>query len=100
MYTYWGEHADAMRVSLATQDAAFVAGVVRTVSDQLQLSDDDRRRVAAAVVRQRLLGEPDPTLDAVDATWRAWWPPPPGDGARSLFEDFIQAWRDWLSRRV
>jgi hypothetical protein len=97
LYTYWGEHADGMRVSLATQDAVFVAGVIRTVSEQLRLNDDDRRRVAAAVVRQRLLGEPDPSLDAVDAAWRAWWPPPPGEAARALFAEFLGAWRAWLA---
>jgi hypothetical protein len=94
---YWGADADTMRVSLAVQDAAFVAGVVNTVSEQLRLEADDQRRVATAVVRQRLLGEPDPTLDDVDAAWRAWWPPPPGDAGRVLFAQFLGAWREWLA---
>jgi hypothetical protein len=95
--SYWGAEADPMRVSLAVQDAVFVAGVVNTVNDQLGLGVDDQRRVAVAVVRQRLLGEPDATLDAVDAAWRAWWPPPPGDDGRTLFAEFLGAWRAWLS---
>jgi hypothetical protein len=95
--TYWGAEADAMRVSLAVQDAVFVAGVVRTVNEQLRLGADDQRRVAGAVVRRRLLGEPEPTLDAVDAAWRAWWPPPPGDEGRTRFADFLVAWREWLA---
>ena len=94
---YWGAEADTMRVSLAVQDAVFVAGVVRTVTEQLQLDAADQRRVGAAVVRQRLLGEPDPTLDDVDSAWRAWWPPPPGDEGRTLFAQFLRAWRDWLA---
>ena len=94
---YWGADADAMRVSLAVQDAVFAAGVTRTVNEQLGLGPDDRRRVAAAVVRRRLLGEPDPTLDDVDARWRAWWPPPPGDEGRVLFGEFLGAWRRWLT---
>ena len=86
-----------MRVSLAVQDAVFVAGVVQTVSEQLGLDADDQRRVAVAVVRQRLLGEPDPTLDEVDAAWRAWWPPPPGDEGQTRFAEFLGAWRAWLA---
>jgi hypothetical protein len=94
---YWGAEADPMRVSLAVQDASFVAGVVQTVGEHLALNADDRRRVAVGVVRQRLLGEPDPTLDEVDAAWRAWWPPPPGDEGRALLAKFIGAWRAWLA---
>jgi len=94
---YWGADADNMRVSLAVQDARFVSGVVRTVSEHLELIGDDRRRVAAAVTRRRLLGEPEPSLDKVDAAWRAWWPPPPGEDARHLFAEFIEAWDEWLS---
>jgi hypothetical protein len=94
---YWGAEADPMRVSLAEQDAVFVAGVVQTVTEQLALGSDDRRRVAVAVVRRRLLGEPDPTLDEVDAAWHAWWPPPPGDEGRALLRQFLGAWRIWLS---
>jgi hypothetical protein len=94
---YWGAQADTMRVSLAVQDAAFVAGVVRTVTEQLRLDPGDQRRVAAAVIRRRLLGEPDPTQDEVDDAWRAWWPPPPGDDGRVLFANFLRAWRDWLA---
>jgi hypothetical protein len=94
---YWGTEADPMRVSLAVQDAVFVAGVVQTVGEQLALGADDRRRVAIALVRRRLLGEPDPTLDEVDAAWRAWWPPPPGDEGRALMAQFLGAWRTWLS---
>jgi hypothetical protein len=97
LWVYWGVEADSMRVSLAVQDAVFVAGVIRTVGEQLRLNATDQRRVATAVVRQRLLGEPDPTLDEVDAAWRAWWPPPPGDDARRLFAQFLAAWRDWLA---
>jgi hypothetical protein len=95
---YWGAEADTMRISLAVQDAAFVAGVVKTVVEQLGLGDDDRRRVASAVMRRRLLGEPDPTLDEVDATWTRWWPPAPGDEGRIRFADFLDAWRSWLAR--
>ncbi len=95
---YWGADADNMRISLAVQDARFVAGVIQTVSEQLALDAATQRRVAAAVTRRRLLGEPDPTLDDVDTAWRAWWPPPPGDEGRVLFADFLRAWRDWLSR--
>ena len=94
---YWGAEADPMRVSLAVQDAAFVAGVVQTVGEHLALGPDNRRRVAVGVVRQRLLGEPDPTLDEVDAAWRAWWPPPPGDEGRALLAQFLGAWRAWLA---
>jgi hypothetical protein len=94
---YWGAEADTMRVSLAVQDAAFVAGVVRTVTEQLRLDAGDQRRVAAAVIRRRLLGEPDPSLDDVDDAWRTWWPPPPGDDGRVLFANFLRAWRDWLA---
>jgi hypothetical protein len=97
LWRYWGEEADRMRVSLVVQDAVFVSGVVHTVNEQLGLSSDDQRRVAVAVVRNRLLGEPDPSLDEVDAAWRAWWPPPPGDDARTLFAQFLGAWRDWLA---
>lgn len=93
---YWGADADNMRVSLAVQDAAFVAGVVRTVTEQLRLDASAQRRVATAVVRRRILGEPEPTLDEVDAAWRAWWPPPPGDEGRSLFAKFLGAWMEWL----
>jgi hypothetical protein len=94
---YWGTEADPMRVSLAVQDAGFVAGVVRTVTEQLRLGADDQRRVAVALVRRRLLGEPDPTLDEVDAAWRAWWPPPPGDEGRVLMARFLGTWQAWLS---
>jgi hypothetical protein len=94
---YWGPEADTMRVSLAVQDASFVAGVLRTVSEHLALGTEAQRRAAAAVVRRRLLGEPEPTLDDVDAAWRAWRPPPPGDDGRVLFSDFLGAWRDWLA---
>jgi len=95
--TYWGADADTMRVALAVQDASFVAGVVQTVAEALGLADDDRRRVAAAIVRRRVLGEPDPTFDDVDAAWRAWWPPPPGDDGKHLFAEFVGAWRSWLT---
>jgi len=94
---YWGADADTMRVSLAVQDAVFVAGVVQTVSEQLGLDPGDKRRIATAVVRQRLLGETDPTLGEVDAAWRAWWPPPPGDEGRARFAEFLGAWRSWLA---
>ena len=94
---YWGAGADTMRVSLAVQDAVFVSGVVHTVAEQLALDADGRRRLAAAVVRHRLLGETDATLDDVDAAWRAWWPPPPGDDARMRFAQFLDSWRTWLS---
>jgi hypothetical protein len=94
---YWGPEADPMRVSLSVQDAAFVSGVMRTVSEHLALAGDDQRRATAAVVRSRLLGEPEPGLADVDAAWRAWWPPPPGDDGRVLFTKFIDAWRDWLA---
>jgi hypothetical protein len=94
---YWGPAADSMRVSLAVQDAAFVAGVMRTVNEHLALDGDTRRHAAAAVVRKRLLGEPQPALEDVDAAWRAWWPPPPGDEGRVLFAKFIDAWHDWLA---
>ena len=97
LWRYWGEGADTMRVSLVVQDAVFAAGVVHTVNEQLGLGTDDQRRVAVAVVRNRLLGEPDASLDDVDAAWRAWWPPPPGDDARTLFAQFLGAWRAWLA---
>jgi hypothetical protein len=97
LWVYWGAEADSMRVSLAVQDGVFVSGVIRTVSEQLGLSAEDQRRIAVAVVRQRLLGEPDPSLDEVDAAWRAWWPPPPGEDARTLFAQFLGAWRTWLA---
>ncbi len=89
-----------MRVSLAVQDAVFVAGVVRTVTEQLRLDAGDQHRVAAAVVRRRLLGERDASLDDVDDAWRAWWPPPPGDKGRDLFAGFLDAWRAWLASSV
>ena len=93
---YWGADADPMRVSLAVQDASFVAGVVHMVSETLRLTADDQRRIAAAVVRRRILGEPDPSLDDVDYAWSAWWPPPPGDEGRMLFAHFLGTWREWL----
>ena len=79
------------------QDAIFVAGVVQTVSEQLGLGEDDRRRVASAVVRRRLLGEADPTLDEVEAAWTSWWPSAPGDEGRTRFAQFLGAWREWLA---
>lgn len=94
---HWGAEADAMRVSLAVQDAVFVSGVVQTVSEQLGLGADDRRRVAVAVVRSRLLGEPDPTLDEVNTAWSAWWPPALGDEGQTRFAQFLGAWRTWLA---
>jgi hypothetical protein len=94
---YWGPTADPMRVSLAVQDAVFVAGVMRTVAEHLALNSEDRHRATTAVVRLRLLGEPEPSLAEVDAAWHAWWPPPPGDEGRVLFAKFIDAWRDWLA---
>ena len=94
---YWGVDADAMRISLAVQDARFVADVVHMVSETLGLTAEDRRRVAAAVIRRRLLGEPDPSLDDVDYAWSAWWPPPPGDDGRMLFAHFLGTWREWLA---
>lgn len=94
---YWGTDADSMRVSLAVQDAAFVAGVVHMVSESLALRDDDQRRIAAAIVRRRLLGEPVPSLDDVDYAWSAWWPPPPGDEGRMLFAHFLGTCREWLA---
>jgi hypothetical protein len=94
---HWGAEADTMRVSLAAQDAVFVAGVVQTVSEQLGLDAEDRRRIAVAVVRNRLLGEPDPTLDQVDAAWSAWWPPALGDEGQTRFAEFLGAWRAWLT---
>jgi hypothetical protein len=97
---HWGAEADAMRVSLAVQDAVFVSGVVQTVSEQLGLDADGRRRVAVAVVRSRLLGEPDPSLDEVNDAWSAWWPPALGDEGQTRFAQFVGAWRAWLSRRV
>jgi hypothetical protein len=94
---YWGPAADPMRVSLAVQDAVFVSGVMRTVNEHLAPPIDDQKRAAAAVVRRRLLGEEERSLDGIDAAWRAWWPPPPGDEGRELFAKFIEAWRDWLA---
>ena len=94
---YWGPDADSMRMSLAVQDASFVAGVVHMVGESLGLSADDQRRIAAAVIRRRLLGEPVPSLDDVDYAWQAWWPPPPGDEGRMLFADFLGTWREWLA---
>jgi hypothetical protein len=94
---YWGTEADPMRVSLAVQDAVFVAGVVHMVSETLGLTAADQRRVAAAVVRRRLLGEAVPSLDDVDFAWHAWWPPPPGEDGRMLFAHFLGTWRDWLA---
>jgi hypothetical protein len=96
LYAYWGRDADSMRVSLALQDASFVAGVVHMVSETLGLAAGDQRRVAAAVLRRRVLGEPDPSLDDVDDAWSAWWPPPPGDEGRMLFAHFLGTWREWL----
>ena len=93
---YWGADADPMRVRLAQEDARFVAGVVHMVGDELRLSNADRRRVATAVTRDRLLGESDPSLAEVDAAWRAWWPPAPGPQARDRAAEFLRAWRDWL----
>ncbi len=93
---YWGPDADTMRVQLACEDARFVTGVVKMVGDELGLSDADRRRVGAAAVRSRLLGEGDGTLANVDAAWRAWWPPPPGPAGRERLADFLGAWRAWL----
>ena len=93
---YWGASADTMRVQLAREDARFVAGVTRMVGDELHLSDADRRRVAAAAVRARLLGEGDGSLARVDAAWSAWWPPPPGPAGGERLADFLGAWRDWL----
>ena len=94
---YWGPEADAMRVQLAREDARFVTGVIKMVGDELGLSDADRRRVGAAAVRSRLLGEGDDSLVRVDAAWRAWWPPPPGDEGRALLAQFLGAWRVWLA---
>jgi hypothetical protein len=93
---YWGPEADAMRVQLAREDARFVTGVIKMVGDELGLSDADRRRVGAAAVRSRLLGEGDGSLAHVDAAWRAWWPPPPGPTGRERLADFLGAWRAWL----
>jgi hypothetical protein len=83
-------------VSLAREDARFVAGVIKMVGDELGLSEADRRRVGAAAVRSRLLGEGDATLAPVDTAWRAWWPPPPGPTGRERLADFLGAWRAWL----
>jgi hypothetical protein len=94
---YWGSDADEMRVALATQDAAFAAGVVQMVGETLRLNPADQHRIGAAVVRRRLLGEPDPSLDDVDYAWSAWWPPPPGDEGRMLFAHFLGTWREWLA---
>ncbi len=93
---YWGSEADEMRVRLAAEDARFVAGVVELVGDELRLSPDDRRRVAAAALRTRLLGESDPSLARVEAAWRAWWPPPPGPDGRDRLQELLEAWREWL----
>ena len=95
---YWGADADPMRVRFAQEDARFVAGVVHMVADELQLSDDDQRRVARAVVRHRLLGEPDASLEGVDAAWQAWWPPAPGPSARDRAREFLNTWRVWLEQ--
>jgi hypothetical protein len=67
------------------------------VSESLRLRPEDQRRVAAAVIRRRLLGEPVPSLDDVDYAWQAWWPPPPGDEGRMLFAHFLGTWREWLA---
>jgi hypothetical protein len=37
-------------------------------------------------------------LDDIDAAWRAWWPPPPGDEGRVRFRRFLDAWQEWLER--
>ena len=97
LVAYWGPGADAMRVSFAVQDAAFVAGVVHMVSESLALGADDQQRIAEAVLRRRLLGESVPSLDDVDYAWQAWWPPPPGDEGRMLFAHFLGTWREWLA---
>ena len=97
LYEYWGPQPDSTRVSLAVQDAVFVAGVVHMVSEALGLSAENQRRVATAVVRRRLLGESVPSLDDVDYAWSAWWPPPPGDDGRMLFAHFLGTWRAWLA---
>ena len=92
-----------MRVSLAVQDAVFVAGVVQHGrANSSGSTPDDQRRVAAAVVRRRLLGEPDPTLDEVDERWRAWWPPPPGDEGRDAVRGIPRrvAAIGWQARRA
>ena len=70
------------------------------VGDELGLSDADRRRVGAAAVRSRLLGEGDESLARVDAAWRAWWPPPPGPTGRARLDDFLGAWRAWLDEPI
>jgi hypothetical protein len=93
---YWGVDADPMRVSLAVQDASFVAGVVQTVSEALQLGAAGTRRVATAMVRSRVLAEPVADFEIVERAWRAWWPPPPGEDGKRLFAEFMGAWRDWL----
>lgn len=94
---YWGADADPMRVRFAQEDARFVAGVARMVGDELGLSSDDRRRVISAIVRHRLLAEPDPSLQDVDRAWMAWWPPQTGEDARARMRDFLRAWREWLA---
>jgi hypothetical protein len=93
---YWGGDADEMRVRFAAEDARFVAGVVELVGDELGLSADDRRRVAAAALRTRLLGESDPSMTRVEGAWRAWWPPPPGADGRERLQELLEAWREWL----
>jgi hypothetical protein len=93
---YWGPDADPLRVNLALEDSRFVTGVVQTVCDELRCSADDRRRVAAAATRARLLGEGDVSLARVDAAWRAWWPPDTSPESRERFSEFIGAWRAWL----
>lgn len=93
---YWGADADEMRVRLAAEDARFVADVVALVADELRLSADDRRRVAAAALRTRLLGESDASMAPVEAAWRAWWPPPPGPEGRERLQVLLEAWREWL----
>ena len=87
-----------MRVSLAVQDAVFVAGVVHMVSEALGL---ERRRPAPRRGRRRApdgcSANPIPSLDDVDYAWQAWWPPPPGDDGRMLMAHFLGTWREWLA---